>query len=277
MTAHQPAERHAAPASVRRAWFLLGGLITAAVLAFGVLVAWQVHAGTGLPPETEQSTVTTEGVPETLIVQGSSAEVELIGTAAEAVTAELNLRGRGNQQPVVDTDWQGSDLLVDFHCRYTGIPLWFSPGCGLDYAAQLPHASNAEVRLSSGSITAEGLTGDADLKTTSGAIEVRDVAGDLRTSASSGSTVATGLTSETATAQTTAGGISLEFVEQPARIEVEATSGNIELSVPRGEAYRVITDSSSGRIDIDVATDPEAESIIDLRTTSGSITVGYSE
>lgn len=273
----QPVARPAVSASVRGSWFVFGGLLTAAVLALGAVLAWSVVAGTGLNAQTEQSTLASGANPETVRVEGSSAGIELTGTATDTVSGELHLSWYGDWQPAVDANWEDRTWVVDLNCRYVSTLLWFAPGCGIDYAAQFPRTSDLEVRLSSGSAVVENMTGAVDLQTESGTIDARDVAGDLVASAGSGEILSAGLTSDSVGAQTTSGSTFLEFAEPPAQVEAEATSGSIEVLVPRGENYRVLTNSLSGRVNVDVSTDPDAESVIDLRSTSGSITVSYAD
>ncbi|WP_150460297.1 DUF4097 family beta strand repeat-containing protein [Nesterenkonia ebinurensis] len=255
---HSAAEQ-AAPAAVRRAWLTIGGFLTAAVLAAGAYLAWSVITGSGMSEQTERSTITSGEVPETVAIEGTVASVELTGAETGAATADLNLSWYASERPVVGDEWEGSTWVVDLGCQHMGIPIWFAPGCGIDYSGHMPASAGAEVALTSGSITLKDLRGPLSLETSSGRV------------------TGEGLSSDIADTRSTAGSISLEFTERPSRVEAEATSGNIEVSVPRGEAYRVLTDTASGGITIDVATDPEAESTIDLRTTSGHITVTYSD
>lgn len=250
-----PARPQPVSRSVRYAWFLLGGFVTLAVLAAAVLAIWQVREGNLLDRQDEQTTISSEGVPETVSIAGTSADVELIGAEADAVTAELDLVWYLSE-PVVDSTREDSDLVVDLYCRHSGIPVWFLPECEIDYSAQIPHPAAAAVELTSGSVLARGLVGDTELQTNSGSIVVEEPAGSVDASASTGS-------------------ISLELSEAPPHVAADTEFGDILVGVSREDSYRIITDTYSGRIDVEVATDPEAEATIDLRSTHGDITVIY--
>ena len=244
--------------AARRTWFVLGGIITAAVVVCGAVLAAAVLNGVPPPGHSSRFTGTHEGVPGTVLVDGSNAGVELTGAAVTGVTVDVD-QSWYYSEPIVDTSRQDSDLFVDLSCSVAGIPVWFAPTCRIDYAARVPASSGAHVELTDGAVTVRGLRGDADLRTTSGNVEMID------------------MMSDTATAETTAGRISLEFTRVPSRVEAASTAGAIEVRVPRGPAYRVVTESSSGSVDVGVTTDPAAGSIIDLSTTSGGITVTYTD
>lgn len=241
--------------AVRYAWFLLGGLVTLAVLAGGVVTIWQVAEGNLASRQQQQSTISSEGVPETLSIAGSSANVELIGAEADAVTADLDLIWYMSE-PVVDSERQGSEQVVDLYCRYNGVPVWFVPDCGIDYSAQVPEPSSVAVELTSGSILARGLADGVDLAATSGSITGEDLSGTIQVSTSSGM-------------------ISMELSEGPSDLTAETEFGDISIGVSREESYRIITSTTDGRIDVGVPSDPEAESVLDLRSTYGDITVTY--
>lgn len=257
MTLEKPARSPQVRLSVKYAWFILGGFITLVVLGAGVVTIWQLVEGNLPSRQDEQSTISGEGIPETVSVEGTSANVELIGAETDAVTADLDLVWYLSE-PAVDSAWQGSDLVVDLYCRYSGIPVWFLPECAIDYSAQVPHSAAAAVELTSGSILVRGMEGDADLQTTSGDIVIDNSVGSVEARASSG-------------------GVSLELSEAPPRVAAETLSGDIHIAVSREDSYRILTNSTDGRIDVDVTTDPESESIIDLRSTYGDITVSYSD
>lgn len=275
-TTHSTSDHVASPAA-RRAWLSIGGLLTAAVLACGVFLAWQILAGTGVDRHTESGALNSGEMPDAVQIDGTSAAVALRGVETEEAAADLQLSWYASERPVVEDAWDGQAWSVDLGCRHEGIPLWFAPGCGIDYDGEVPRDSAVEVSLTSGSVTVRNIDGAAELQTTSGSINAYELSGDLTAASTSGSIHGADLTSDNVAAEETSGDITLDFAQAPGQVEAETTSGNIEVLVPEGQSYRVLTDSSSGEVSIDVATDPDAESTIDLRTTSGSITVGYSD
>ncbi|WP_300343867.1 DUF4097 family beta strand repeat-containing protein [Nesterenkonia sp.] len=276
MTTPHSTPGHASPA-VRRAWLIFGGLLTAALLAVGAFLTWSLLAGGGMSEQTGQASLSSGQTPETVAIDGAGADVELIGTQTDEATAELATSWYASERPAIEETWEDQTWSVDLGCRHQGVPLWFAPGCGITYDGTVPADSSVEVSLTSGAVSVENIGGAADLQTTSGSITAYDVSGDLTAEATSGSIRGIGLTSDNVTAQETSGSISLEFAEAPAQVRVSTTAGDIEVLIPRGQNYRVLSDTSSSVVSIEVATDPDAGSIIDLRTTSGNITVAYSD
>ncbi|MET0132420.1 MAG: DUF4097 family beta strand repeat-containing protein, partial [Kibdelosporangium sp.] len=58
-------------------------------------------------------------------------------------------------------------------------------------------------------------------------------------------------------------------------VKATASSGDINLIVPRGAPFKVQSRSSSGEQNINIATDPAGQSLLDLDASSGDITVNY--
>lgn len=255
MTANGPARPSHVPRSVRLAWFFLGGLVTLAVLMAAVVTIWQVAEGNLPSRQQEQSTISSEHIPDDVFITGTSANVELNGAETDALTADLNMVGYMSE-PVVDSNRRGADQAVELYCRYNGVPVWFLPDCSIDYSAQVPYPTGASVELTSGSVLAQGMEGDVQLRTTSGNIVVQEHLGSVD-------------------ARTSSGSISLELSEAPVHVAAETDFGDILIGVSREDSYRIITDTDSDIIDVEVTSDPEADSTIDLRSTHGRITVMY--
>lgn len=244
--------------SARRTWFLVGGIFTIAVLGLGVFVAWQLISGTGFGQQTRQSSFTSPGTPETVHVRGTSAAVELNGAQTGDVLIDTDLTWYVGE-PVVDASPQGSDLVVDLSCQHTEFPIWFAPGCDIDFAAELPQSAGVNAAVTTGSLTVQAVEGDAEFITTAGSIDATELSGDA------------------IEATATSGNITLDFAESADHIAAETTQGNVEITVPRGRSYQVLTDSTHGTADVQVTTDPEADAVIDVTTSSGDITVRYAD
>jgi DUF4097 and DUF4098 domain-containing protein YvlB len=58
-------------------------------------------------------------------------------------------------------------------------------------------------------------------------------------------------------------------------VKATASSGNIELHVPRGEGYKVGVRTSSGDQHVNIANDPAGKNQLDLEASSGDVTVDY--
>lgn len=140
----------------------------------------------------------------------------------------------------------------------------------VDYIVEAPAAVRVSGALSSGSLRLTEVSA-VDVKTSSGSIAVTRATGDIHAKSSSGSITGRELHSARIEATTTSGKLSLDLAE-PADVSANASSGSIKLTVPDNR-YRVDTKVTSGRTRINVANDPQSPYHLDLRTSSGAITV----
>jgi len=74
---------------------------------------------------------------------------------------------------------------------------------------------------------------------------------------------------------TASGDVELSFRQAPRSVDASTASGDVDVLVPEGEAYRVEADSGSGEQALDVRTDPASTRIIRAQTSSGDVTVAY--
>lgn len=126
---------------------------------------------------------------------------------------------------------------------------------------------------SSGSIEVSDVSDAVTIRSESGRVAVNDVRGAVSVEADSGSVEATGVGGPVAvhasSGSVTAGLSSAQDVK------VKADSGSVTVTVPRA-AYRLLTNTDSGRVSGDVHDDATGTHRLDLQTDSGSITVRYS-
>jgi DUF4097 and DUF4098 domain-containing protein YvlB len=140
----------------------------------------------------------------------------------------------------------------------------------VDYVVDSPPGVRVVGGLSSGRFRLADVS-TVDIETSSGSIALTGATGDVTAKSSSGSITGRQLHSARIDAGTTSGRVSLDLAE-PADVSAHASSGSIALTVPDSH-YRIDTKVSTGRTRVDVPNDPSGPNHLDLRTTSGSITV----
>jgi hypothetical protein len=128
----------------------------------------------------------------------------------------------------------------------------------------------ARVKLQSGDIAADGITGDTSLETQSGDIRVNGIDGGATLVSRSGDNDGLALTGgKSVRAEAHSGNVTLVLAE-PASVTAKALSGDIDLTVPRSGAYRLEHREDSGDFDSEIGNDPQAALVINLDTQSGN-------
>jgi hypothetical protein len=169
------------------------------------------------------------------------------------------------------------------------LPMDCGSMCGVSYEVRLPAAAavsgrvssgdvtltkvaRVEVSASSGDITVSQVSGPVSVETSSGDIRLTDVGGAVTAKATSGDIQGVRLSGQTTTIEATSGTIDVSMAGVD-DVSLTATSGDINLRVPGGP-YRVDTEANSGDITVSIATDPAAAHHIVARANSGDITIG---
>lgn len=176
-------------------------------------------------------------------------------------------------KPTIEERWDGQTLQVTARCRAALLSL--GPGCGVDYTIAVPEGVAVEAHTSTGDITVRGVRGGLRLSTSTGDIAITDVTGKLSLRSSTGDINATGLTSSDVEASVSTGDVDLRFSRPPQAVAARAGTGDVTVSVPEGEAYRVQADAGIGDTHIGVRQDGEAERSIVARTSTGDIDISY--
>ena len=173
------------------------------------------------------------------------------------------------------------------------------------YTLKVPPSFNTDVRTSGGSITLNGLTGEAKAKTSGGSIKVAELRGSLDAHTSGGSIRANNVEGPIAVktsggsidianakgkvdASTSGGSVSASF-ESPISDEVQlkTSGGGVTLKVPETSAFDLDASTSGGSVSSDLAvkTDgkPKRTSLrgpvngggksVVLRTSGGSVKI----
>jgi DUF4097 and DUF4098 domain-containing protein YvlB len=151
-------------------------------------------------------------------------------------------------------------------------------------AAVTVHSGEGDIQLSglagpvhvdagSGDIDASDLTGTADLHTGSGDVDAHRLPGTATLASDSGDVTGEGLSGATVRASSGSGDLTLLFAAPPATADAETGSGDVALVVPRGVAYAVDAETSSGNRVVSVDTSRRSDHALRVRTGSGDVTV----
>jgi hypothetical protein len=204
-----------------------------------------------------------------------------------------------NDKPDPTSHFEGDTLVLE-NCKVRN--------CSIDYDVVLPEGAKVVGEVGSGDIELVGMS-EVGVRAGSGDVVVRDAAGPVTLQVSSGETELSGL-AQSAVVKASSGDVKLTNVRGNAtvlsrsggviatgmggKISVEsssgdvqidmasvqnvkatASSGGIQLTVPRGDPYKVTARTSSGDTDCKIPSDPTASHTIDLEASSGDVSVGY--
>ena len=191
---------------------------------------------------------------------------------ADATSASVTLSGVEAAEDIRAYSLSGSLRVED--CRCFALDLDSTSGSQHVLRCEVKNAVEADSL--SGSFTAEELVClflDAD--SSSGSLKADALSCDeLRLSSISGSQRVSGLDCRTAEASSTSGSIRLGFAASPASVDVETTSGSVELTFPKGTNIDLVFDTTSGSLHGDSGR-VRGGIPVDVETTSGSLTIRY--
>ncbi|PZG14660.1 hypothetical protein C1I95_21270 [Micromonospora craterilacus] len=211
------------------------------------------------------------------VLPGSGDVVVRADGGADGVRVKRVVRYQGGQ-PGPTYEIKGAELVLDTSCgNRCSVSYEIITGEGVSVQGEtgsgnidLSRVGQVDVKVGSGDIRVASAAGPVRVETNSGNIEVYDVPTPVVLRAGSGDITATRLGGETDT-QTRSGNVTVEL-DRPASARVHASSGDVDLTVPAG-AYQVHSRAGSGLIEMGVQHDPSAALVIDVGTSSGSITV----
>ncbi|UOE19403.1 DUF4097 family beta strand repeat protein [Thermobifida halotolerans] len=283
----------------RHGWLLIGAIVGLVALALGVLsVLNNVFTTTATESQEFPAPVRVE------IDNRTAGNVTVIAGEGDSVTVASRTYSSLTADISDSAETRGDGLRVEADC--TGI-LSFGH-CAVDYLVTVPVATEVSVATETGNVEVTGITADVDVDTGTGNIRMADVTGRVTLETDIGDITAEG-SGPAVTATTDTGGINLEFFEAA---EVEATTstgdiligggfeaatalsstgsvyvdtdtefrsltamtdiGNVELRVP-DSVYRVVGGTHIGTETVEVDRSPDADSVIEARSDTGSITI----
>jgi len=212
-----------------------------------------------------------------IVLTGGSGDLVVTTGAVTETTIHRVIRRSTNPGNPYRLD--GTTLTVDTSC---------GPNCSVSYEIRTPPGVNVHGKEHSGDIRLDGV-GATDLKLTSGdvtvtgasgAVAVEATSGDIRVVNAKGS-VKVHTTSGDIQADRVAGPVDIKVTSgdvhvaltAPSSVTAQSTSGDLWVSVPKGQ-YRVTAHSGSGDERVQgLTSDATAKNVIDVRVTSGDITV----
>ena len=210
-------------------------------------------------------------------LSGGSGDIS-VRTSSRADTAiQRVVRYRGSE-PGRTYRIEGSVLSIDTRC---------GNDCGVEYDIEAPAGvavtggttsgnvsltgvGPVDLRVRSGDVTVAGATGAVAVETTSGNIIVSAVQGTTTLRATSGDIEGRAL-GGAATVEATSGNVELHLTK-PAAVKAKATSGDVEVTVPR-DRYQVRVDTGNGDEDVSIRSDASATHVLDLTASNGNVTL----
>ncbi|MFF4378692.1 hypothetical protein [Kitasatospora sp. NPDC001547] len=180
------------------------------------------------------------------------------------------------RKPVVSAVVVDGVLDVSMRCRL--ILPFTGAGCGAEIELEVPAATEVSGSVGSGSVQVEGLSGAVRMELTSGRLLLSDTSGDVTVQATSGLVQGTDLGSRRVTARVGSGSVTLGFAGVPRAVDATATSGSVEMTVPKDSRYAFSSEVGSGHGRIDpVLADSASPNRVHAAVTSGSISINPSK
>lgn len=281
-TAVTPPEVPARPPLRRaRRWVLGVGLVLSLVaILWGVLLMINLLGRT-----TETTTSTLRSTSDLLTVSGSGGDIRIVGGDVPDVRVTTTVT-YGLGKPGLRQDDGPDGVHLGVSCP------WWSFVCSSSYDIVVPRrfavqaqssggsievndvTGRLEVESSGGSITARGVAGAVRATSSGGSVRLEDVGGPVDLHSSGGSITGTGLRGAEATAESSGGGVRLQFATAPQRVEATSSGGSVDVQLPRVDGgYDVDADVSGGSQSIGVPTDPDSARKIAARSSGGSVRV----
>ncbi|GIG56650.1 hypothetical protein Lfu02_10220 [Longispora fulva] len=257
----------------RSGWLIGGAVFTVAALVIGGVTLWSTLLGASEPGEaTEKQTYNQQVTRIELEVDRGA--VTLVAGEAGQVAVERHFRW-SSEKPKVTERWDGGILRISTECTADEINIVGHATCDVDYTLAVPAGVEIEAHTNSGAVVSRNLTGALKLGSTSGDITVTKAGGALRLEATSGKVKASELSSAEVDVQSSSGGVELAFATAPRKVRAEANSGDVRVTVPKPDAYRVEAQTNSGQESVTVAQDGGATRTISAQTNTGDVDVRY--
>lgn len=252
---------------VRFLWRLGGGLFAFLMLAFGVS---QVIAALAHEQRRLDSSYPAAGIGIVEIHNDAGGQVEVVGSDTDAIRVRTHIH-----DGLIRTDHSeqvvGDRLVLD-----SGCPELFSYHCSVSYVVEAPVGVSLMVSSDSGHLEVSDIDGNVDVRSDAGGIDLSRIGGSVHARSDAGGVNAVGLRGDQVTVSSDAGGVHVDFAEEPLSVVATSDAGSVEVVVPRGTAeYKVTADSDAGSVTTEVETSPFAERTIVATTDAGSVTVRY--
>ena len=251
--------RATAPAHPRRGVVAAAVLLvvvvigTGAVQLFSQIVSGTIESTSVLTPLADRFTVDTD------------ADLTVVPSTDGQVRVHTVVR-HGLGQPDLVEESTPAGVRLDVRCN-----AMLTSRCDVAYTVELPPSFEVVVSGMTGDVTARGLTGPVRIDRGSGDIALFDVNGPVDVTSITGEITAMGLGSDTVRAESITGDVRLELLQPPQSVQVDATSGEVDVIVPAGAGYRVSAWTRSGERAVTVPVDPSSPRMITVDGGSGDV------
>jgi len=181
----------------------------------------------------------------------SSGDALIVGTQSTALEVRRTDHYSFGHAAREQRSLAGGVLRISSHC-----PKVVLGSCSASYELAVPETVTVDVHTTAGNVRLTGFRGTAVVQTDTGNVNVDAYCGfDLAASTGSGD-------------------VRIAAACSPARLQVRTSSGDAVALVPPGR-YRIQAASGSGPPHVNgVTSDPRAPYTIDVRSRSGSVTIG---
>jgi hypothetical protein len=261
------------PSTLRRVLLTVGSIVVIGALAY--LVVAVVSAANRQDASRD---VTIDTPFDTISITSEVADVTLqFGDVVETLVA-FEQRG-ANRNMSFDAATAGGTLTVAV-VEHGAAPWFFgdvseSPRLTVTIPDSLAgRALAVALETDVGDVVLDGEFGDLDVVTTAGDVRLDGSVTRVGVESTAGDVTVSGLSVlGEMSVDTTAGETDLSLTTIPSHLDITSTVGDIGVRLPSGE-YRIDTSTNVGDVRIDAESDPEADTILRLETTTGDITVG---
>ena len=130
-----------------------------------------------------------------------------------------------------------------------------------------------ELETDAGDVVLDGDFGEVDVVTTVGDLRIDGSAERLGVETTVGDVTIGAITvTGDASIATSAGEVDATLAAVPSRLDIITNVGNVDLTLPAGE-YRIDTSTNTGDVTIDAPNTPDSDTIVNVETTVGDITI----
>jgi hypothetical protein len=247
----------------------------------GAVTIGGATACSGVFNRLEDGVVRDEPVTEVALAGGGGDVKVLIDSSVKGVDIRRSVRYLGESPSIGDTVLFASGVVTlrtDCGSRCSASYEVRMPAAGVKVTGDngsgdisLHDVSDVDIEVGSGNVTIDRASGAVHVENGSGDIKLADVTGATTITTGSGNVTGSGLRGPTTSIEVSSGDIDLD-VPGTGDVKVVTGSGNIEVRVPNNTVRFIIT-SNSGNQKLDVTPDPASPRVVDLRTSSGDVTV----
>ena len=194
----------------------------------------------------------------------------LEGLAVDVSSADVKVSGVETEKAILLESGSGTLQAEDCRCA----ELCLESGSGEQRVLRTEVGGVLRSESGSGDFRADNLVCTAvDIETNSGDQSIDGLLCDkLKLAASSGAIRGTALVCGFVESESSSGKVSLAFDAAPAGIEIETSSGDVTLTLPRGTGINLLFDSSSGKLGGELV---RGDLPVVVETASGDLTIKY--